>query len=88
MKELDKLIMAFAAVFIPRQRAPGTYWIGGWVGLRTGLDVVEKRNILPLPGIQPQRHGHKSDKNGAYSASHLFFTRFLSLIASFMRACS
>jgi hypothetical protein len=24
----------------------------GWVGLRTGLDVVEKRNILPLPGIQ------------------------------------
>jgi hypothetical protein len=39
--------------FTPGERAPGTHWIGGWVGPRTGLDVVVKRNILPLPGIQP-----------------------------------
>jgi len=24
----------------PRERAPGTHWIGGWVGPRTGLDAV------------------------------------------------
>jgi hypothetical protein len=28
--------------FTPEERAPGTHWIGGWVGLRAGLDDVEK----------------------------------------------
>jgi hypothetical protein len=31
--------------FIPREIAPGTPWIGGWVGLRAGLDAVVKRKI-------------------------------------------
>jgi len=31
--------------FTPRERAPTTHWIGGWVGLRVGLDAVEKSNI-------------------------------------------
>jgi hypothetical protein len=31
--------------FIPRERAPGTHWIGDWVGPRDGLDAVVKRNI-------------------------------------------
>jgi len=26
--------------FTPRERAPGTHWIGGWVGPRAILDVV------------------------------------------------
>jgi hypothetical protein len=26
--------------FTPRERAPGTCWIGGWVGPRAGLDAV------------------------------------------------
>jgi hypothetical protein len=29
--------------FNPGESAPGTHWIGGWVGPRTGLDHVEKR---------------------------------------------
>jgi len=33
----------------PSALAPGknsdTYWTGGWVGLRAGLDVLEKRKI-------------------------------------------
>jgi hypothetical protein len=33
--------------FTPRERAPGTHWIGGWVGPRAGLDAV-LRNI-PYP---------------------------------------
>jgi hypothetical protein len=27
----------------PRERAPGTHWIRGWVGLRAVLDAVVKR---------------------------------------------
>jgi hypothetical protein len=28
--------------FTPRERAPGTNWIGGWVGSRAVLDAVVK----------------------------------------------
>jgi hypothetical protein len=31
----------------PRERAPGTHWIGGWVSPRAGLDTVVKR--IPSP---------------------------------------
>jgi hypothetical protein len=40
--------------FTPREKAPGTPWTRGWVDPRTGLHVVEKRNIFPLPEIQPR----------------------------------
>jgi hypothetical protein len=36
----------------PAALPPGTHWIGGWVGPRTGLDEVEKRHFLPLPGLE------------------------------------
>jgi hypothetical protein len=29
----------------PRERAPGTHRIGGWVDPRTGLEAVEKRKF-------------------------------------------
>jgi hypothetical protein len=31
--------------FTPRERAPGTHWMGGRVGLRAVLDAVVKRKI-------------------------------------------
>jgi hypothetical protein len=34
--------------FTARGRAPGTHWIGGWVGPRAVLDTVVKRKI-PSP---------------------------------------
>jgi hypothetical protein len=34
--------------FTSRERAPGTHWIGGWVGPRAVLDAVVKRKI-PSP---------------------------------------
>jgi hypothetical protein len=34
--------------FIPRERAPGTHWKGGWVGPRAVLDAVVKRKF-PAP---------------------------------------
>jgi hypothetical protein len=33
------------AALPPGERAPGTHWIGGWVGLRVGFDAVERRQI-------------------------------------------
>jgi hypothetical protein len=37
--------------FYPREIAPGTLWIRGWVGPRAGLETMEKRKIVPLPAI-------------------------------------
>jgi hypothetical protein len=34
--------------FTPREGAPGTHSVGGWVGPRDGLDMVSKRKI-PSP---------------------------------------
>jgi hypothetical protein len=34
--------------FIPRERASGAHWIGGWVGPRADLDAVLNRKI-PSP---------------------------------------
>jgi hypothetical protein len=38
--------------FTPGERAPGTHWIEGWVGPKAGLDEVEKRKFLTLPGLE------------------------------------
>jgi hypothetical protein len=35
--------------FTPRERAPGTHWIGGWVGPRAVLDAVLKRKKSSVP---------------------------------------
>jgi acyl dehydratase len=46
--------VSFTAPFTPGERAPGTHWIGGWVDLRAGLDNMEKRKFLTLPGLELQ----------------------------------
>jgi hypothetical protein len=38
--------------FTPRERAPGTHWIGGRVGPRAVLDAVVKRKIPTHGEIQ------------------------------------
>jgi hypothetical protein len=41
--------------YTPGENAPGTHWVGGWVGPRVGLDVVEEgENLLSLPEIEPR----------------------------------
>jgi hypothetical protein len=37
--------------FTPTERAPGTHWIGGWMGPRAVLDAVVKRKI-PSPRLE------------------------------------
>jgi hypothetical protein len=40
------------AALPPGKRAPGTHCIGGWVDSRAGLDDVENRKFLTLPGLK------------------------------------
>jgi hypothetical protein len=42
--------------FTPRERTPGTHWIGGWVGPWSGLDTEATGKILyPFRGSNPDR---------------------------------
>jgi hypothetical protein len=38
--------------FASGEKAPVTHYIGGWVGPRAGLDDMEKRKFLTLPGLK------------------------------------
>jgi hypothetical protein len=38
--------------FTPKERAPNTHWIGGWVGPSAGLDDVEKKIFLIILGFE------------------------------------
>jgi len=49
----DELSASCPGRFTGVERVPGTHWIGGWVGLRTGRNKVVKRKVplLILPGF-------------------------------------
>jgi hypothetical protein len=38
--------------FTPGERGFPTHWIGGWVDPRAGLDDMEDRKFLTLPGLE------------------------------------
>jgi hypothetical protein len=37
--------------FITGEKGTSTHWTGGWVGPRAGLDNMETRKFLILPGL-------------------------------------
>jgi hypothetical protein len=41
-------------LFIPGERSPCTHGVKGWIGPRTDLNDVERRQILPLQGPELQ----------------------------------
>jgi hypothetical protein len=45
--------------FTPEESEPSTHWIGGWVHPRFGLDDVEKRKFLVLPGLELRHFGRQ-----------------------------
>jgi hypothetical protein len=65
----------------PGERAPSTHWIGGWVGLTAGLDDVEKRKFVTLPGIELRPLGRPARSQSLYGlrypGSTLWFRYFL-----------
>jgi hypothetical protein len=51
-----KWLASHSGRFIPGERASGTHFIGGWVGPRAGLDIVEKSRTstgISNPFFQP-----------------------------------
>jgi hypothetical protein len=54
------------ASLLPGKEPPGTHWIGGWVDLRAGLDDLEKRKFLTLPGLKLRSHDRPADSYSLY----------------------
>jgi hypothetical protein len=55
----------------PRKRAPGTHCIGGWVGLRAGVDDVEGRKIFcPVPGRELRHLSPPARSQSMYRLSY------------------
>jgi hypothetical protein len=52
--------------FIPRERVPGSHWIGGWVDPRARLDDVKKRKFLTLPGLELGPLGRPARSHSLY----------------------
>jgi hypothetical protein len=52
--------------FTPEERAPSTHWIGGWVGLRAGLDDMENWKFLPPPGLELRSIGRPARSQSLY----------------------
>jgi hypothetical protein len=52
--------------FTPEERDPSTHWIGGWVDPRAGLDDVEKRKFLTLPGLELRPLGRPARSQSLY----------------------
>jgi hypothetical protein len=48
------------------EKAPGTHWIGGWVDPRAGLDDVEMRKLLTLPGLEIRPLGRPACSQSLY----------------------
>jgi hypothetical protein len=57
--------------FTPGERAHGTHWIGGLVDPGAGLDDVEKRKFLILPGLELQLLGRPVRSQSLYRLSYL-----------------
>jgi hypothetical protein len=53
-------------LYTPRKEPPGTHWIGGWVNPRAGLDDVEKKQFLTLPGLELRPLGHPARSQSLY----------------------
>jgi hypothetical protein len=50
----------------PGRYTIGTHWMGGWVDLRVGLDVVEKRKFLTQPGLHLRSLGRPAHSQPLY----------------------
>jgi hypothetical protein len=56
--------------FTAGERVPVTYRIGGWVDPRAGLEDVEKRKFLTLPGLELRPLGRRASSQSLYRLSH------------------
>jgi hypothetical protein len=59
--------------FTPRERAPGTHWIGGWVGPRDVLDPVVRKIPSSRRDSNPYRQAHSRSQGGLFGVQRRFF---------------
>jgi hypothetical protein len=52
--------------FTPEERSPVAHWIGGWVGPSIGMDNVERRKFLTLPGLELRSLGRSARSQSLY----------------------
>jgi hypothetical protein len=48
----------------------GPHWIGGWMDPKAGLDDVEKRNFLALPGLELRTLGRPTRSQSLYQVRY------------------
>jgi hypothetical protein len=65
--------------FTPRKRAHGTHWIGGWLDPIAGLDDVEKKKFLALPGLELQPLGRPARSPSLYRPRYPGFHKSVNL---------
>jgi hypothetical protein len=69
--------------FTTEENAPCAHWIGAWIGLGTSLDGVERRKILPLPGLEIRPLGRPARSQLLYrlrypvSSNYIIFIHFV-----------
>jgi hypothetical protein len=68
---VDEWSSSLPGHFTPRERALGTYWIGGWV------DDLEKRKFLTLLGLELQPLGHPAHSLSLYQLHYPGFEVFM-----------
>jgi hypothetical protein len=61
------------AALSPREIAPGTHWIEGWVGSRAALYVMEKSKILTLLGFEPWPSNSLDDYSYGFKINSICF---------------
>jgi hypothetical protein len=66
-------------LFTSGERTLGAYWIRGWVGPRAGLDDVEKRKFLTLPGLELQFLGRPGRSQSQTGCKHLLLSYVISI---------
>jgi hypothetical protein len=71
--------------FTPGESAPGTYWIGGWVGPRAGLEDVEKRKFLTVPGLELLLLGGPARSQSLYRLPYPGFFSFCAVVRKILK---
>jgi hypothetical protein len=61
----------------PRGNSPGAHWIGGWVDLKAGLDDLEKRKFLTLPGLELRPLDRPARSDYAIPAPHIYWVELI-----------
>jgi ribosome modulation factor len=56
----------------PFRNSPRKQWLGGWMGPRPSINDVERRKILPVPGLELQSLGHQSHSQSLYRLRYLW----------------